>query len=143
MEEALVGVQTGAIKTLQLTHAQDKLKFDDHSYIQVSAHWMQSVSAKWSHVQTFHPPSRLRGICYCSHVQCKGFGIHSFVCLCAQTYRHVPLIPRLAQAHEGVQACIDVLYKTVHVHLPVLSSAILAYTLPDTVAQDERHEEPS
>ena len=50
MEEALVGVQTGAIKTLQLTHAQDKLKFDDHSYILVSAHWMQSMSAKCSHV---------------------------------------------------------------------------------------------
>ena len=58
MEEALEGVQTGAVKTLQLTQAQDKLKFDDHSYIQVWAHCMQNVSAKCSHVQTFNPLSR-------------------------------------------------------------------------------------
>ena len=36
MEEALTGVQSGAIKTLQLTQAQDQLRLNDHSYIQVS-----------------------------------------------------------------------------------------------------------
>ena len=35
MEEQMANVQTGAIKSLQLIEAQDKLKFDDHSYIQV------------------------------------------------------------------------------------------------------------
>ncbi|KAL3133563.1 hypothetical protein ABBQ38_007411 [Trebouxia sp. C0009 RCD-2024] len=34
MEEQMASVQTGAIKSLQLIEAQDKLKFDDHSYIQ-------------------------------------------------------------------------------------------------------------
>ena len=35
MEDAISGVQTGAIKSVQLIEAQDKLKFNDHSFIQV------------------------------------------------------------------------------------------------------------
>ena len=122
MEEALEGVQTGAVKTLQLTQAQDKLKFDDHSYIQVWAHYMQSVSAKCSHLQTFHPLSRHTVISqYINRTLSVGpklvftFNINTQHTMLSYTMQRIwdlllclftctdIQIPRLAQAHEAVQ----------------------------------------
>jgi len=38
MEDMLTGVQTGAIKSMQLSQAQDRLKSSDHGYIQVACY---------------------------------------------------------------------------------------------------------
>jgi len=44
MEDMLTGVQTGAIKSIQLSQAQDRLKSSDHGYIQVAC-WKCMVKA--------------------------------------------------------------------------------------------------
>ncbi len=52
MEDMLTGVQTAAIKSIQLSQAQDHLKSSDHGYVQVAC-WKCMVKAWSKCVTTF------------------------------------------------------------------------------------------
>lgn len=78
MDEQMASVQTGAIKSLQLVEAQDKLKFDDHSYIQVLLAESMCMCLALKQTHSMHETScQCTGVCIYSGLDVLQTGVQT------------------------------------------------------------------